>query len=62
MECLIILSSDLKLLSEEKARQLSASAEEIKKMLFGFIQKLKSVGCGRSPRYVFTVETPRPLK
>lgn len=42
VECLIILSSDLKLLTEEKAQQLSASAEEIKKMLFGFIQKLKS--------------------
>jgi four helix bundle protein len=42
VECLLILSTDLKILDPESATELGATAEEIKKMLFAFIQKLKT--------------------
>lgn len=42
VECLLILSNDLKILTDDKALHLSVNVEEIKKMLFGFIQKLKT--------------------
>jgi len=42
VECLIILSSDLKMISEQKSIELSGSLEEIKKMLYAFIQKLRT--------------------
>lgn len=42
VECLLILSNDLKIITDEKFKILSANVEEIKKMLFGFIRKLKT--------------------
>jgi four helix bundle protein len=42
VECLLILSNDLKILADNESQRLSGNVEEIKKMIFGFIQKLKT--------------------
>lgn len=42
VECLILLATDLKIINEEKNIELCKGVEEIKKMLFAFIQKLKT--------------------
>jgi four helix bundle protein len=42
VECLILLSVDLAIIDAENSRKLSEPLEEIKKMLFAFIQKLKT--------------------
>jgi four helix bundle protein len=42
VECLIILSTDLKMITEENSNVLYGTLEEIKKMLYAFIQKLRT--------------------
>ena len=42
VECLLFLASDLTLISPEIFQMLTYNLEEIKKMLFVFIQRLKT--------------------
>ncbi|MBF0300747.1 MAG: four helix bundle protein [Oligoflexia bacterium] len=42
VECLLILANDLQILKEDKFAQLYSKIEEIKKMIFGFIKRLKA--------------------
>ena len=42
VECLLILSQDLQIISQESGQTLASIVEEIKKMLFAFVLKLKS--------------------
>ncbi|MBF0315383.1 MAG: four helix bundle protein [Oligoflexia bacterium] len=42
VECLLILANDLQFLKEDKFAQLYSKIEEIKKMIFGFIKRLRA--------------------
>jgi four helix bundle protein len=42
VECLLILANDLQILKEDKFSNLYSKIEEIKKMIFGFIKRLRA--------------------
>ena len=42
VECLLLISSDLELIDQQAISSLHSDLDEIKKMLFGFAQKLKT--------------------
>lgn len=42
VECLLLLSTDIKILDQDQCTKLSDVVEEIKKMLYTFVQKLRT--------------------
>ncbi|MBF0367060.1 MAG: four helix bundle protein [Oligoflexia bacterium] len=42
LECLLILSSDLNIIAPDRFAELSAKLDEVKKMIYGLIKRLKA--------------------
>ncbi|MBF0316495.1 MAG: four helix bundle protein, partial [Oligoflexia bacterium] len=42
LECLLILSSDLNIIAPDRFAELSAKLDEVKKMIYGLIKRVKA--------------------